>query len=342
MSTSQATTTPDFLEYCFTFGITTMEGRGFYYPVDTAVNTDGKLYVVNRTLESDTRGVRVTMCTIEGDYFGNFGSYGEGDGQFIWPSGCAVDSQGHVYLSDQELHQVSVYDESGGFLYKFGGAGADEGMFNTPSSLAFDSQDNLYVSDTYNHRIQKLTSKGRFQLAFGSEGDGPEQLNLPWGLTADPTGTVYVADWGNDRIQKYSPDGKHLASYGTSGTNDGEFHRPSSVAVDGDGYIYVADWGNERLQVLDPHGKFVTNLRGQATISDWAQNFLNINLEEAGARSRANLDLEHDWFVDEPHEVSSHIEKYFWSPVSVKLDNTGAVLVTESNRHRIQVYRRST
>ena len=341
MSATQTATKPDFLEYGFTFGITTMEGRGFYYPVDTAVAPDGRLYVVNKSLENDNRGVRVTMCTIDGDYFGNFGSFGEGDGQFIWPSGCAVDSQGRVFVSDEHLHRVSAFDRDGVFRYKFGRRGAGDGDFDTPSGLAFDSEDNLYVADTYNHRIQKFTSQGNFSLGFGAAEGGPGQLNLPWGVTVDAAGAVYVADWGNDRIQKYSPRGEHLASYGASGRNDGEFHRPSSVAVDDDGYMYVADWGNERLQVLDPSGGFVTKRRGQATTSGWAQDFLNINLEEAGARSRADLELEHDWFVDEPHEVSSHIEKYFWSPISVKLDNTGAVLVTESNRHRIQVFKRS-
>ena len=102
----------------------------------------------------------------------------------------------------------------------------------------------------------------------------------------------------------------------------------------------MADWGNERVQALDPEGRFVTKLRGQATLSKWAENFLRINVEEAEARAKSNLELDLDYFVDEPHEESSHIEKYFWAPVSVKLDATGTLYVTESNRHRIQVYKR--
>ena len=39
-------------------------------------------------------------------------------------------------------------------------------------------------------------------------------------------------------------------------------------------------------------------------------------------------------------EESSHIEKLFWAPVSIKLDDSGRLYVTESNRHRIQIYRR--
>ena len=139
-----------------------------------------------------------------------------------------------------------------------------------------------------------------------------------------------------------SHSGELVGSYGRSGRGDGELLRPASVAVDEDGYIYVADWGNERVQVLDPEGEFVMKTRGEATLSKWAENFLRINNEEADARSRANLEPEIDLFdPDDPHEESSQIEKLFWSPMSVKLDSSGRLLVTESNRHRIQIFRKA-
>ena len=327
-----------YLEYRMTLGMTTMEGRGFYYPSDTAIAADGRMFVANRSLDNVTRGVRVTVCDADSEYYGTFGAYGQTPGQFVWLSACALDSRDRLYASDEYLHRVSVFDREGALLSYWGEHGAAEGQLDTPSGLAFDAADNLYVADTYNHRVQKFTADGRFLVSFGRQGDGPDQLNLPWGLTVGGDGNVYVADWGNDRVQKFSPDGEHLASYGASGHGDGEFHRPSGVAVDPAGYIFVADWGNERVQVLDPAGNFVQKLRGEATLSDWAANFLSVNVEEGGARSRANLEPEIEYFVDEPHEESSHIEKYFWSPVSVKLDREGNLYVTESNRHRIQVY----
>jgi len=340
MTTSETKASAEFLEYFMTLGMTVMEGRGFYYPVDTAIGQDSRLYVVNRSLDNVARGVRVTMCDIDSEYYGNFGSFGNKDGQFEWPSGGAIDSRGRVYISDEQLHRISVFDHSGAFLSQWGAHGSGEGDLDTPSGIAFDDQDNLYVSDTYNHRIQKFTVDGRFLLSFGSQGQGNGELNLPWGVTLDGNNNVYVADWGNDRIQKFSPQGDCLASYGASGIADGEFQRPSSVAVDGEGYIYVADWGNERVQVLDPQGGFVMKMRGEATLSKWAANFLSVNEEEGAARARANLDPKIEYFVDVPHEESSHTEKFFWSPVSVKLDRAGTLYVTESNRHRIQVYKR--
>ena len=330
----------DFLRYSHTIGLSTMAGRGFYYPADTAIGADGKLYSVSRSLDGDPRGVRVTVCNLDSEYFGTFGSYGEGEGQFIWPTAVAIDSRDNIYVSDEYTNRVSVFDPPGKFLARWGEPGSDDGEFDGPSGMAFDRDDNLYVVDHQNNRVQKFTGQGTFLFSFGSGGRGDGQLHLPWGVAIAPKGEVYVADWGNDRVQKFSPDGDFLGAYGSSGRGDGQFHRPASVAVDGDGYVYVADWGNERVQVLDPEGGFVMKLRGEATDSVWAEDFLTTNVEEAEARARADLEPKIDFFDDDPHEESSHIEKYFWAPVSVKLDSAGRLYVTESNRHRIQIYQR--
>ncbi len=342
MTSTESKTKTDFLEYATTLGMTTMEGRGFYYPTDASIGSNGRIYVVNRSVDTIARGVRVCMLDKDSEYYGNFASYGEGDGQFVWPGSTSVDSRGRVYICDEYLHRITAFTSAGEFLYKWGVPGSGEGELDIPSAIAFDSRDNPYVSDTYNHRVQKFSPEGRFQLSFGSQGSDEGEFEAPWGLTLDAEDNVYVADFGNDRIQKFTADGKFLASFGTPGRGDGELHRPSSVAVDKDGYIYVADWGNERVQVLDSDGNFVTKVRGESHLSKWAQNFLDINVEEKAARATANLEPELEYFVSDPHEESSHIEKYFWSPRSVKLDADGVLYITDSNRHRIQVYKRSS
>ena len=337
MTTAQKTRT---LEYSHTMGMTVMEGKGFYYPVDSAVGKDDRLYVISRSKEETTRGIRVTMCDAESGYFGNFGGYGNEGGQFIWPACGATDSKGRFFISDERLHRVTAYDDAGNYLFHWGQVGSDPGDLDTPSGLAFDQQDNVYVADTYNNRVQKFTSDGKLLLSIGGQGD--RAVSLPWGLACDRQDNVYVADFGNDAVKKYSSDGEFLASFGASGRGDGQFTRPASVAVDEDGFIYVADWGNERVQVLDAQGNFVQMLRGESTISQWAANFLSINKEEAAARATADLNMKIDFAVDDPHEVSSHIEKYFWCPVSVELDSQGRLYVTETNRHRIQIYSRAS
>ncbi len=73
-----------------------------------AIAADGRMYVANRSLENVTWGVRVTICDIDSEYYGTFGAYGVSAGQFIWPSTRTLDSRGRVYVSDEQLHRISV------------------------------------------------------------------------------------------------------------------------------------------------------------------------------------------------------------------------------------------
>ena len=341
MTTADLREQTQLLRYHRTVGMTTMRGRGFYYPVDSALGQNGRIYTVSRSSERSTpETVRVTVLNMEGEYFGVFGVMGDGDGQFRWPRGIAIDRDGNVYVSDEHLHRISVFTAEGEFVSSWGSFGAGDGEFHSPSGIAFDPNDNLLVSDTRNNRVQRFTKDGRFLGAIGGDG-GEGRLELPWGLTAGGDGDVLVADWGNDRVVRFSADGRFVAQYGESGRGDGQLLKPSDVEVGPDGYVYLADWGNERVQVFDSDGRFVQKLRGEATDSEWANDFLRVNVEEARARARADMEPEIDYFNDDPHEESSHIEKLFWGPVSLFLDDESRLYVTEEHRHRIQVYERA-
>jgi DNA-binding beta-propeller fold protein YncE len=156
----------------------------------------------------------------------------------------------------------------------------------------------------------------------------------------DGDDNVYIADWRNDRIQKFSNDGKFLAVFGSSGEGEGQFRRPTSVAVDAEGFIYVADWGNERVQVLGPEGTFQLLLQGEATLSKWGEEYLASNPEEKAEREVSNLKPALPDHLNTPYHISSQTEPYFWGPVSVSLDKAGRLYVTETNRHRFQVYQK--
>ncbi len=327
------------ISYLKTIGIVNNQpiGRGFANPCDLVVSRDGRIFVLNRGGGGLSR---VGICNLDEDYLGEFGSYGDADGQFKLPTSIALDSQERVYVADEYHHRISIFEPSGKFLAKWGVLGSAPGELNGPSGIAFDGQDNMYVVDQHNHRVQKFTADGQYLAHWGEFGQREGQFNMPWGICVGPDGNVYVADWRNDRIQKFSPEGRFLASFGGPGQSDGQFHRPSAVAVDSEGYIYVADWGNQRVQVLDPRGRLVMKLRGQATLSKWAEEFFLANPDEKRERDKANLIPELPPHLRTPYHESSQIEPYFWGPVSVDLDQQGRLYVTETNRHRIQVYQR--
>ena len=327
------------LEYRMTLGMTTMEGRGFYAPTDVGIAEDGRMYVANRSLENVTRGVRVTMCDIDSEYYGTFAAYGTSPGQFVWPSACNLDSRGRVYVSDEATHRISVFDREGALLSTWGEHGAGEGQLDTPSGLAFDAEDNVYVADTYNHRVQKFTADGRFLLAFGSRGQRRRRVQPAVGPDRGRR-RVRVRGRLGERpgAEVRRRTGRTWHRSGRRGGATGSFTGRREWRWTPTGTSTWRTGGTSGCRCWSRDGGFVQKLRGEATLSAWAANFLAINVEEGEARSRANLEPEIEYFVDDPHEESSHIEKYFWSPVSVKLDRDGNLYVTESNRHRIQVY----
>ncbi|MCL0100102.1 NHL repeat-containing protein [Dehalococcoidia bacterium] len=162
---------------------------------------------------------------------------------------------------------------------------------------------------------------------------------MPWGIAAGASGDIYVADWRNDRVQKFDSEGVHLATWAAPGNGSDGFHRPAGVAVGVGGCVYVSDWGNNRVQLLDSDGQFVMDMKGEATLSTWADDYFAANPDEFEERQKSDLEYvsgtdEQDRFLPK----QAMVEKVFWGPTSVKVDDVGRVYVVDSGRHRVQVY----
>ena len=334
------TTATDFnLKYTDNVGFCADQGgRGFMMPTAMAIRGDGRIFVASRSNTTALEIVGIQMVSRKHEYFGQIGKYGREPGQMIWPSALALDRDDNLYLADDSLHRITVFDRDGGLIGYWGERGSGDGELDGPSGLLFDADDNLLVVDHRNHRVQKFTKGGEFISKWGEHGAGDGQFNLPWGICQDSESNVYVADWRNDRVQKLTANGEFLARFGEAGTGDGQFSRPSGVAVDSDGNVYVADWGNQRVQVLDSEGRFLSNLRGEAMPNPWALEYLEAQADEHRAREKFVPVFEVD--SDDVHEISARIEPYFWDPVEVVVDTEDRAYVLETLRHRFQVYER--
>ena len=244
-------------------------------PTKIAVDGQSNIYVVDggnhRIQKFDTDGKLLTM----------WGSYGDGDGQFIFfvrPAhfgAVAVDGAGYVYVTDYNS-RVQKFDSNGKFLMKWGSAGDGEGQFASGADLpiAADTQGNVYVADGANYRIEKFDSNGKFLLQWGSYGNGDGQFgeNTNWSgpsdIAVNRQGNVYVADVANYRIEKFDANGNFLSQWGSQGTGDGQFLDAGAITVDQQGYIYVTDnqqnAGGPTNQVskFDSNGKFLLKWGG--------------------------------------------------------------------------------
>lgn len=211
-----------------------------------------------------------------------FGGYGTGPGQFIYPTDVAVLAAAgraveRVYVSEYGGNdRVSVFDGSHRFLFSFGefgtpgaalfaagdGASAEEPVvpdagkivFNRPQSLALDAaRRQLIVADACNHRLGVFDLDGKPIRWIGSRetaGRGPGQFNYPYGLALCDDGSVLVSEFGNHRVQRVDPEtGESLGLYLSMGRGEGQVLTPWGVAVSrrDRGIAYVLDSGNNRV-----------------------------------------------------------------------------------------------
>jgi DNA-binding beta-propeller fold protein YncE len=317
------------IRYSHTIGRLVQSGPGFNSPVDVAAAPGGRLYTVNRSNlgQAPRNYLRVNICTVGEEYIGQFTEFGRGDGQIVWPTSVAVDGDVNVYVSDEDRHDIQVFDRDGSFLRKWGTLGSEPGQFNHPSGLATDQEGNVLVVDSLNNRVQKLTPHGQPILSWGEPGDGPGQFNLPWGIAVDRHGQVYVADWRNGRVQQFDPDGAYLASFGDP-DGEGRLDRPAGVGVDSLGNVYVSDYGKDCVQVYEPDGRLLTTLRGDATLSKWGIQYVAADPEMTALRQQHA-------------ETVAAWERLFDGPIGITVDDQDRIIIADSGKHRLQVYQRS-
>jgi len=177
--------------------------------------------------------------------------------QLIGPYGIAIDSKGLVYVADQKVGAIFIFNtETHDVALIKNGSDAHFVLIN---GLAIDDGDRLFVSDGQLHRVLVFNPKHEI------EGQISEGLIDPVGLAVDNENRfLYVVDEQQDQVIVYDADSlKELRRIGTTGkkhslTTPGDFGGATNVAVDPDGNIYVTDTMNSRVEIFDADGNFIS------------------------------------------------------------------------------------
>ncbi len=220
-------------------------------PTGITVGPDGNLYL------PDTHYHRVLVYSPAGVPLRQWGRYGTGAGEFVYPTDVAFGPDGHVYVSEYGGNdRVSVFDREGRFLTAFGGFGSDANQFSRPQALQVDGRrGRLYVADACNHRIRVHDLQGRAIGNFGKPGQGPGDLRYPYGLALAAGGRLAVCEFGNNRVQLFrvGDDGTavSLGTWGGPGRQPGQLAYPWGIAIAARGEAYIVDAGNNRVQVWE-------------------------------------------------------------------------------------------
>ena len=177
--------------------------------------------------------------------------------QLIGPYGIAIDSKGLVYVADQRVGAVFIFNpETRDTQLIRNGYEAHFGWIN---GLAIDDDDRLFVSDGKMRRVMIFNAKHEVESQI------TEGLVDPVGLALDTANRfLYVVDTQQDQVIVYDADTlKLLRRIGTGGKNHylttpGDFGAPQGVAVDKDGNVYVTDTLNNRVEIFDAEGNFIS------------------------------------------------------------------------------------
>ena len=189
-------------------------------------------------------------------YFGEWGSPGNGPGQFHQPSDIAAyyeDAGYTVFVTDTGNHRVQKFTADGEFLLEWGGFGASPGRFDTPTFITVTPDPYVVVSDTGNRRVQVFTTDGTFVRVIGGPGTGNGRFLSPSGVDGFEQGTIYVADAELGVVQMFTIEGEFLRKWTGSGSQPRWMGLFDGAMVDaaggqvcflyGSGCLDWAEWG---------------------------------------------------------------------------------------------------
>lgn len=249
-----------------------------HHASDVEPDSQGRLFVAGYhaplvfRVDADQR---VYWVAGNGDY-GNTGDGGQAlDATFSAPYGVAPDSQGGLYVSDNDAHVVRYIAPDGIITtvagdgtpgYSGDGGPGPAAQLTRPTHLRLGPDGTLYICDSGNHAIRHVKADGTIETIAGTgvagrAGDGgpasAAQLDTPSDVRFGPDGTLHVADRDNNAIRRIDENGIITTVVGTGGRGyagdegsaDGcMLDRPSGLNFAPDGSLWIADTYNQRVR----------------------------------------------------------------------------------------------
>ncbi|MFG1289865.1 NHL repeat-containing protein [Xanthobacter versatilis] len=215
--------------------------RHLQVPIDVAV-FDGHVYVL------DSAQNQIHVYKSNGEWLGQFGSFGAGRGQFNEPSALAL-NEDLIAVADTGNQRIQLFDRKTYSVITTYPSVGTHGPFEQPSGIALTPAGRIFVTDTHNNMVRELSySKGSVReiRAWGGYGSYVGQLAEPLAIEVRAD-EVFVTDLVNHRVQVFnigSPSGPQVeftfARHPLSPREgNGRVHYPTGLAVSQDGNITV-------------------------------------------------------------------------------------------------------
>ena len=215
------------------------------------------------------------------------GGYSDGvgsDAKFKYPTGVAIDGDGHILVVDHWNHCIRRIDRETNSVSTLAGtpgtSGSSDGpanvaSFNFPIGICCSWDNTIFVSDSNNHIVRQIKD-GQVSTIAGSpkrrgsvDGfGGAARFRYPAGIAVSLDGHVYVCDCNNHSIRRINLANGEVSTYagqsGRCGLRDSTasksalFKFPFMLNAVSTGALVVADRGNHSIRVIKPNGDVVT------------------------------------------------------------------------------------
>lgn len=120
---------------------------GLESPAGLAIEADGSVLVADV-------GAGVLRFSPDGERLATLTRYGSRYGEFVAPTGVAVDGRGRIFVADMDANRVLVLSPDGTVLGGWGARGDGPGEFHYPTGIAVGADGVVYVNDEAGDRLQ--------------------------------------------------------------------------------------------------------------------------------------------------------------------------------------------
>jgi hypothetical protein len=183
-------------------------GKYFWQPNAVYVAPNGDIFVSEGHASGAGSNARVLKFDSTGKFIKEWGSFGDGPGQFNQPHALAMDSQGRLFVGDRGNNRIQIFTQDGQLLDTWY-------QFSRPSGLFIDANDMLYVADSESGSVNPAHAAWQRGIRIGSAKDGKVIAFIPdpntaatntsaaEGVAVDRNGVIYGAEVGPRALKRY-------------------------------------------------------------------------------------------------------------------------------------------
>jgi DNA-binding beta-propeller fold protein YncE len=194
-------------------------------------------------LVATTDADRLDVFSTSGQLLRRIGEFGIDPGEFNFPRGIAIGSDGAIFVADEDNERVQRLLPNGET-----DVWPQDGF---PRGIAVNDAGVVYT--TFNSQVHRLDADGQVAYSWGPAGLETLDFDFPAGVAVDGN-VVYVVDEGANFVYRFTDDGPGAItenwSFGAPGVDPSEFRNPWGIATDGN-RVYVADSSNRRVQAFN-------------------------------------------------------------------------------------------